>query len=107
MVQNLLKDKFELEINYQFIESFNTKNSWKKLEIDKTHENISLSNPAIKRRHCIIIDKLSGLKNENQIESEIRVCTRDFTETVEIRNLTPKHLKNVSTIFFKEPWNLL
>jgi hypothetical protein len=66
-----------------------------------------LSNPAIKRRQYIIIDKLNGLKNEKRIESEIRVCTRDFTEIVEIRNLTPKHLKNASTIFFKESWYFL
>ena len=69
------KKKSELEINSQFIESFNTKNSWKELEIAKTYKNISLSNPAIKKRQCIIIDKLNGLKNENRIESEIRVCT--------------------------------
>ena len=103
----IYKKKSELEINSQFIESFNTKNSWKELEIDKIYKNISLSNPAIKRRQCIIIDKLNGLKNENRIENEIRVCTRDFTEIVEIRNLTSKHLKNASTILFKESWDFL
>lgn len=97
----IYKEKSELEINSQFIESFNTKNSWKELEIDRTYKNISLSNPVIKRRQCIIIDKLNGLKNENRIESEIRVCTRDFKEIVEIRNLTPKQLKNASTIFIE------
>ena len=103
----IYKKKSELKINSQFIESFNMKNSWKELEINKTYKNISLSNPAIKRRQCIIIDKLNGLKNENLIESEIRVCTRDFREIVKIRNLTPKHLKNASTIFFKESWDFL
>jgi len=101
------KKKSELEINSQFIESFNTKNSWKKLEMDKTYKNISLSNLAIKRRQCIIIDKLNGLKNENRIESKIRISSRGFIEIVEIRNLTPKRLKNASTIFFKESWNFL
>ena len=52
------------------------------------------------KRQCIIIDKLNGLKNEKRIESEIRVFTGDFTEIVEIKNLTSKHLKNTSRIFF-------
>lgn len=103
----IYKKKSELEINSQFIESFNTKNSWKELEVDKTYKKILLSNPTTKRRQCIIINKLNGLKNENRIESEIRVCTRDFTEIVEIRNLTSKHLKNASTILFKESQDFL
>ena len=48
----IYKKKSELEINSQFIESFNTKNSWKELEIDKTYKNISLSNPALKEENA-------------------------------------------------------
>lgn len=103
----IYKKKSELEINCQFIESFNTKNSWKGLEIDKTYKTISLSNLAIERRQCIIINKLNRLKNENRIQSKIRISSRGFIEIVEIRNLTPKRLKNASTIFFKKSWNFL
>ena len=46
----IYKKKSELEINSQFRESFNMKNSWKEVEIDKTYKNISLSNLAIERR---------------------------------------------------------
>lgn len=94
----IYKKKSELEINSQFIESFNTKNSWKEFEIDKTYKNLSLSNLAIERRQSIIINKLNGLKNENQIESKIRIYSRGLIETVEIKNLTPKRLKNTSMI---------
>jgi len=103
----IYKKKSELEINSQFIESFTTKNSWKEFEIDKTYKNLSLSNLEIKRRQSIIINKLNGLKNENQIESKIRISSRGLIETVEIKNLTPKHLKNTSKIFFKESYNFI
>ena len=103
----IYKKKSELEINSQFIENFSTKNSWKEVEIDKTYKNISLSNLAIERRQSLIINKLNGLKNENRIESKIRISSRGLIETVEIINLTPKRLKNASTIFFKESWNFL
>ena len=82
-------------------------NSWKELEIDKTYKNLSLSNLGIERRQSIIINKLNGLKNENQIESKIRISSSGLIETVEIKNLTPKHLKNASTILFKESCNFL
>lgn len=72
----IYKTKSELEINSQFIESFNTKTSWKEFEIDKTYKNLSLSNLAIERRQSLIINKLNGLKNENQIESKIRISSR-------------------------------
>lgn len=99
--------KSELEINSQFIESFNTKNSCKEFEIDKTYKNLSLSNLAIERRQSIIINRLNGLKNENRIESKILISSRGLVETVEIKNLTPKRLKNDSKIFLKESWNFL
>lgn len=76
-------------------------------EIKKTYKTISLSNLAVERRQCIIINKLNGLKNENRIESKIRISSIGFIKIVEIRNLTPKRLKNASTIFFKESWNFL
>jgi len=107
----IYKKKSELEINSQFIESFNTKNSWKEFEIDKTYKNLSLSNLAIERKQSIIINKLNGLKNENRIESKICISSRgkdkSLIETVEIKNLTPKRLKNASKIFFKESCNFL
>jgi hypothetical protein len=103
----IYKKKSELEINSQFIESFNTKNSWKEFEIEKTYKNLSLSNLAIERRQSIIINKLNGLKNDNRIESKIRISSRGLIETVEIKNLTPKRLKNASKIFLKESWNFL
>jgi hypothetical protein len=107
----IYKKKSELELNSQFIESFNTKNSWKEFEIDKTYKDISLSNLAIEKRQSTIINKLNELKNVNQIESKIRISSRgkdnDLTETVEIKNLTPKRLKNASKIFFKESCNSL
>lgn len=107
----IYKTKSELEINSQFIESFNTKNSWKELKIDKTYKNLSLSNLAIERRQSIIINKLNGLKNNNRIESKIRISSREkdkyLIETVEIKDLTPKRLKNASKIFLKESWNFL
>ena len=90
----IYKKKSELEINSQFLESFNTKNSWKEFEIDKTYKNLSLSNLAIERRQSVIIDKLNGLKNDNRIESKIRISSRGLIETVEIKNLRPKRLKN-------------
>ena len=99
----IYKKKSELEINSQFIESFNTKNYWKELEIDKTYKNLSLSNLGIERRQSIIINKLNGLKNENQIESKIRISSRGLIETVEIKNLTPKHLKNTHSILLRIP----
>ena len=65
-----------------------------------------MSNLAIEKRQSIIINRLNELKNENQIESKIRISLRGkdkhLTETVEIKNLTPKRLKNASKIFFKE-----
>ena len=103
----IYKTKSELEINSQFIESFNTKTSWKEFEIDKTYKNISLSNLGIERRRSLIINKLNGLKNENLIESKIRIYSRGSVETVEIKNLTPKRLKNADKILFKEPWDFL
>jgi hypothetical protein len=66
-----------------------------------------LSNLAIERRQSVIIDKLNGLKNDNRIESKIRISSRGLIETVEIKNLTPKRLKNASKIFLKESWNFL
>ena len=106
----IYKTKSELEINSQFLESFNTKNSWKEFEIDKTYKNLSLSNLAIERRQSIIRNRLNGLKNENQIESKIHISSREkdkyLIETVEIKNLTPKLLKNASKIFFKESCNV-
>lgn len=103
----IYKKKSELKINSQFIESFNTKNSWKEFEIDKTYKNLSLSNLAIERRQSVIINKLNELKNENRIESKISISSRGSIETVEIKNLTPKRLKNASKIFLKESWNFL
>ena len=101
--------KSEIEINSQFIESFNTKISWKEFEIDKTYKNLSLSNLAIERRQSIILNRLNGLKNEKRIESMIRISSRGkdkyLIENVEIKNLTPKRLKNASKIFLKESWN--
>lgn len=47
-------------------------------EIKKTYKTISLSNLAVERRQCIIINKLNGLKNENRIESKIRISSRGF-----------------------------
>ena len=70
-----------------------------------------MSNLAIERKQSIIINKLNGLKNENRIESKICISSRgkdkSLIETVEIKNLTPKRLKNASKIFFKESWNFL
>lgn len=43
----IYKTKSELEINSQFIESFNTKNSWKEFEIDKTYKNLSFNSSII------------------------------------------------------------
>jgi hypothetical protein len=107
----IYKKKSELKINYQFIESFNTKNSWKEFEIDKTYKNLSLSNLAIERRQHTIINKLNRLKNEKLIESEIRISSKGkdnyLIETVEIKDLTPKLFKNANKIFFKESWNSL
>jgi len=105
----IYKKKSELEINSQFIESFNTKISWKEFEIDKTYKNLSLSNLAIERRQSIILNRLNGLKNEKRIESMIRISSRGkdkyLIENVEIKNLTLKRLKNASKIFLKESWN--
>ena len=47
-----------------------TKNSWKELEINKTYKNISLSNPAIKRRQCIIIDKLNYIPYNRLVKAK-------------------------------------
>ena len=59
----------------------------------------------------ILINKLNGLKNNNRIESKIRISSREkdkyLIETVEIKDLTPKRLKNASKIFLKESWNFL
>jgi hypothetical protein len=48
---------------------------------------------------------------KNRIESKIRISSREkdkyLIETVEIKDLTPKRLKNASKIFFKESWNFL
>ena len=69
------------------------------------------SNLAIEKRQSTILNKLNELKNVNQIESKIRISSRgkdnDLTETVEIKDLTPKRLKNASKIFFKESCNSL
>ena len=79
--------------------------------MDKTYKNLSLSNLAIERRQSIIINRLNRLKNENLIESKIRISSRGkdkhLIEIVEIKNLTPKRLKNISKIFFKESGNFL
>jgi len=66
-----------------------------------------LSNLGIKRRQSLIINKLNGLKNENRIESEIHLFSRGSIETVEIKNLTPKRLKNADKILLKESWDFL
>ena len=54
---------------------------------------------------------MNGLKNENQIESEIHISSRGkgtyLIETVEIKDLTPKLFKNANKIFFKESCNSL
>ena len=100
----IYKKKFELEINSQFLDSFNTKNSWKKFKIDKTYKNLSLSNLAIGRRQFIIINRLNELKNENRIENKLRIYSRGKNEeTLDIKNLTLKRLTNTSKIFLKNP----
>jgi len=66
-----------------------------------------LSNLGIERRQSLIINKLNGLKNENRIESKIRISSRGSIENVEIKNLTPKRLKNADKILLKESWDFL
>ena len=63
---------------------------------------------AIKRRQYTIISRLNGLKNENQIESRIRISLRGKGNySIEIKDLTPKLFKNANKIFFKESCNFL
>ena len=53
------------------IESFNTKDYWKEFKIDKTYQNISLSDLEIKKRHINIIKIFKVLEDEKEIESKI------------------------------------
>ena len=99
----IYKKKSELAIKSKFIENFNTKNSWKEFDIDKTYKNISLSDLEIKKRHTNIINILKGLEDEKEIESKIWISSKEKgNHSIEIQNLTPKILKKNNKIFFKE-----
>lgn len=99
----IYKKNSELAIKSQFIESFNTKNSWKEFEIEKTYKNISLSDLEIKKRHTNIINILKVLENEKEIESEIQISSnKEDKHSIEIKNLTPKIKKKNNKILFKE-----
>jgi hypothetical protein len=70
---------------------------------NRTYKNISLSDLEIKKRQTNIINILKGLVDKKEIESKICIYSKEkSTRWVEIKNLTPKILKNNNKIFFKE-----
>ena len=99
--------KSELEIKAQFVESFNTQNSFKEFWVDKTYRNISLSGSEIKNRQRTIIKIFKYLRTEKIIENKILIYFKNVSknrEWIEVDELTNNLLGKISKICFREKW---
>jgi len=97
----------ELEIKAQFLESFNTTNSWKEFDVDKTYQDISLSYREIKNRQRTIIQIFQHLKTEKIIQNKMIIHFKDISRgkySIEVKDLKINILRKINKISFLEKW---
>ena len=97
----IYKDKYDMEIKLQFIQSFSVSSLEKKFDVEDFFNQFSIPNQKrteVKKR---IIELFDELKNHKLIDTQFRIVQKNGLSTT-VKQLTPLLLTKSQNIFFHE-----
>jgi hypothetical protein len=95
------KNKYDLEMKLQFIESFSTVGLEKRFSLESFLNQFSVSNKKVKKIKKQLIDLFSVLKDSGLIENEVRLTYKKGSN-LKVEDLTPIMISKSESISFWE-----